>query len=100
MEKRERSSTSLEGQRGVKESPELIVYHFTSLDPVSLCLSVSNSIKLSINATYLIPSYPPMHSETARVPIMKILFGTVEGMMGGSDFNDALGRFRDALRNS
>ena len=37
---------------------------------------------------------------TARVPIMKILFGTVEGMMGGSDFNDALGRFRDALRNS
>lgn len=62
---KERSSTSLEGQRGVKESPELIVYHFTSLDPVSLCLSVSNSIKLSINATYLIPSYPPMHSETA-----------------------------------
>ncbi|RJE20820.1 hypothetical protein PHISCL_06839 [Aspergillus sclerotialis] len=37
---------------------------------------------------------------TARVPIMKIFFGTLEGMMGGSDFDDALERFRDALGNS
>lgn len=36
---------------------------------------------------------------TARIPIMSVLLDTVQGMLGGEDFQDALSDIRDNLRN-
>lgn len=36
---------------------------------------------------------------TARIPIMSVLLDTVQGMLGGDDFQDALSDIRDNLRN-